>query len=82
MAFVPPIIEQRLMLEHIVRLAELSDVAADVADSVLKGIGAFVAGEWAPLDRAGDLVGPTWTEHGVKMPVGYAEAYQAFVRGG
>jgi len=82
MAFIPPITEQRLMLEHIVRLAELSDVAADVADSVLEGIGAFAAGEWAPLDRAGDLVGPKWTTQGVKMPVGYAEAYQAFVTGG
>jgi alkylation response protein AidB-like acyl-CoA dehydrogenase len=81
--FTPATTEQRFVLDHVVRLAELSEEATpDLVDAVLEGAGAFAAGEWAPLERLGDKAGPTWTEQGVKMPAGFAAAYQAYVDGG
>jgi alkylation response protein AidB-like acyl-CoA dehydrogenase len=81
--FTPATAEQRFVLDHIVRLAELSEEATpDLVEAVLEGAGAFASGEWAPLERAGDIEGPTWTEQGVKMPSGFGEAYRAYVEGG
>ena len=81
--FTPATTEQRFVLEHIVRLSELSEEATpDLVEAVLDGVGAFAAGEWAPLDRLGDTDGPKWTEQGVKMPAGFASAYKAYVEGG
>ena len=81
--FTPATAEQRFVLDHIVRVSELSDEATpDMIDAVLEGVGQFAAGEWAPLDRLGDEVGAKWTEDGVKMPNGFAAAYQAYVANG
>jgi 3-(methylthio)propanoyl-CoA dehydrogenase len=80
--FTPATADQRFVLETIVRLGEISAEAAEIADAVLDGAGQFAAGEWAPLERLGDTNGPKWTPEGVKMPAGFAEAYQAYVEGG
>ncbi|MEP9360233.1 acyl-CoA dehydrogenase [Sphingomonas sp. KR3-1] len=80
--FTPATAEQRFVLEHVVRLDEISPEAAEMTDAVLEGAGQFAAGEWAPLEREGDTSGPKWTPEGVKMPAGFAEAYQAYVEGG
>jgi 3-(methylthio)propanoyl-CoA dehydrogenase len=82
MSFTPATAEQRFVLEHIVRLGEISADAAEMTDAVLEGAGDFAAGEWAPLDRLGDTGGPKWTEDGVKMPAGFPEAYRAYIEGG
>lgn len=83
MTFQPAIAEQRFVLDHIVRIAELSEEATpDLVDAVLEGVGQFAAGEWAPLERAGDEVGAKWTEQGVVMPAGFIEAYKAYVDNG
>ncbi len=83
MSFTPATAEQRFVLEHIAGISELSEAATpDLVDAVLEGAGAFAAGEWAPLDRAGDTVGAKWTPEGVRMPAGYPEAYKAYVEGG
>lgn len=82
MSFTPATAEQRFVLEHIVGLAEISPEAAEIADAVLEGAGQFAAGEWAPLERLGDTDGPKWSENGVTMPAGFAEAYKAYVEGG
>jgi len=88
MAFTPAVAEQRFVLEHVAGLAELAATerfaaaSPDVIDAVLEGAGAFAAGEWAPLAKVGDTVGAKWTPEGVRMPDGYARAYQAFVEGG
>lgn len=82
MSFTPATAEQRFVLEHIVGLAEISPEAAEMADAVLEGAGQFAAGEWAPLERLGDTDGPKWSENGVTMPPGFAQAYQAYVEGG
>ncbi|MCP3729524.1 acyl-CoA dehydrogenase [Sphingomonas sp. MG17] len=81
MSFTPAVSEQRFVLDHVVGLGELG-VDGDLTDAVLEGAGAFAAGEWAPLDRAGDIVGAKWTADGVVMPQGYAQAYKAYVEGG
>ena len=80
--FTPATADQRFVLETIVRLDEISAEAAEMTDAVLEGAGQFAAGEWAPLERLGDTDGPKWTPDGVKMPAGFAEAYQAYVEGG
>ncbi|UYY57848.1 acyl-CoA dehydrogenase [Sphingomonas sp. S2-65] len=80
--FTPATTEQRFVLDHLVRLAEISPEATDLLDAVLEGAGEFAAGEWAPLERIGDTVGAKWSEDGVRMPEGYAAAYQAYVANG
>jgi 3-(methylthio)propanoyl-CoA dehydrogenase len=81
MAFTPATAEQRFVLEHVVRIAELG-VDDETVDAVLDGVGDFATGEWAPLARAGDTVGARWTPDGVVMPDGFRAAYQAYVDGG
>ncbi|MBX3563259.1 MAG: acyl-CoA dehydrogenase [Sphingomonas sp.] len=83
MTFQPAIADQRFVLDHIVRLSELSEEATpDLVDAVLEGVGQFATGEWAPLERVGDEVGAKWTEQGVVMPAGFVAAYKAYVENG
>jgi hypothetical protein len=63
MTYVPPIAEQRFLLRHVVGIEELSghnafaEVTPDLIDAILEGAGTFAAGEFAPLNRTGDVVG-------------------------
>ena len=88
MPFTAAVADQRFVLDHIAGIGALAATerfaaaTPDVVDAVLEGAGAFAAGEWAPLARAGDTVGARWTPEGVVMPEGYREAYQAYVAGG
>ena len=88
MAFTAPVSEQRFVLDTVARVGELAATdrfaaaTPDVIDAVLEGAAQFAAGEWAPLNRVGDMVGAKWTPDGVVMPDGYAAAYQAYVEGG
>jgi len=88
MAFTPATTEQRFVLDHVVRIAELANTerysaaSDDVVDAVLEGVGQLAAGEWAPLNRTGDTVGAKWTPDGVVMPDGFAQAYKDYVEGG
>ncbi len=88
MTYTPPITEQRFVLDHVVRIAELAEserfaaASPDMVDAILEGAGAFAAGEWAPLNRVGDVNNPKWHDGTVTMPPGFKEAYAAFVEGG
>ncbi len=88
MTFVPPVAEQRFVLDAVVRLPELAATdrfaaaSDDMVEAVLEGVGQFAAGEWAPLARIGDTVGARWTPEGVRMPDGFAQAYRDYVDGG
>ena len=88
MPFTPAVADQRFVLDHVVRLGELATAprfaaaSDDVVDAVLNGVGQFAAGEWAPLNRAGDTVGAKWTPDGVVMPAGFGQAYRDYVEGG
>ncbi|MGP1351825.1 MAG: acyl-CoA dehydrogenase [Parasphingopyxis sp.] len=88
MSFVPPVTEQRFVLDHIADISHLAEserfaeASGDMVDAILEGAGQLAAGEWAPLNRVGDEVGAKLTEDGVVMPDGFREAYQAYVEGG
>ncbi|PTD15817.1 acyl-CoA dehydrogenase [Sphingomonas fennica] len=88
MTFIPVVSEQRFLMRHIVGIEELqakdrfAAATPDVVDAILEGAGEFAAGEFAPLNRPGDVTGAKWTPEGVKMPAGFHEAYRAYVEGG
>jgi alkylation response protein AidB-like acyl-CoA dehydrogenase len=88
MSYNPPVSEQRFVLDHVVGINELAAheryaaATSDMVDAILEGAGAFAAGEYAPLNRAGDEIGARWADGKVTMPPGFREAYQAFVEGG
>ena len=81
MTFRVPVQEQRFVLDHVVRIDELSN-ESEIVDAVLEGAAAFAEGEVEPLNRVGDTVGAKWSPTGVSMPPGFHEAYQGFVQGG
>ncbi|MGZ8285939.1 MAG: acyl-CoA dehydrogenase [Allosphingosinicella sp.] len=88
MTYTPPVADQRFVLEHVVKMDELAghnqfaEASPDLVDAILEGAGAFAAGEFAPLNRAGDEIGAVWSAAGVTMPPGFREAYRAYVEGG
>jgi len=88
MTYTPPIAEQRFVLDHVTRIAELAAHARfeaaspDMVDAILEGAGALAAGEWAPTNRTGDTNNPKWSDGNVTMPPGFKDAYKAFVDGG
>ena len=83
MPFTPPTADQRFVLDHVANVSALADAASpDMVDAVLDGIGQLAAGEWAPLNRAGDTVGARLGAGGVVMPEGFVAAYKAYVEGG
>jgi 3-(methylthio)propanoyl-CoA dehydrogenase len=88
MSYAAPITEQKFVLDHVTRIAELAafdrfaEATPDMVDAILDGAGAFAAGEWAPLNRVGDTNNPEWKDGGVTMPPGFKAAYQAYVEGG
>lgn len=88
MTFVPPTAELKFVLDHVVRMGELAtherfaDATPDMVDAIIDGIGQLAAGEYAPLNRYGDVHNPRWSDGRVIMPDGFKAAYQAFVEGG
>jgi alkylation response protein AidB-like acyl-CoA dehydrogenase len=83
-----PVAEQRFVLDHVVRIAELAeadrfaDATPDMVDAILDGIGHLAEGEYAPLNRYGDLNNPRWVDGSVVMPEGAKAAYRSVVDGG
>lgn len=88
MTYVPPVTEQRFVLDHVVKIGELAEnprfagASPDMVDAILDGIGQLAAGEYAPLNRHGDTHNPQWRDGKVTMPEGFKAAYRAFVEGG
>ena len=54
----------------------------DMVEAIVEGIGQFAAGEWAPLNRSGDLTGSKLENGVVRAPEGFAEAYRHYVEQG
>ncbi|MEL0250531.1 MAG: acyl-CoA dehydrogenase [Novosphingobium sp.] len=88
MTFTPPTADQLLAIKvsaGIDELAQAERFAAatpDLVEAIVEGIGAFAAGEWAPLHRIGDQIGAKLHDGKVTLPDGYVEAYKAFVEQG
>ena len=54
----------------------------DLVEAIVEGVGALAAGEWAPLNRIGDLEGAVLENGVVRLPAGFAEAYGQYVEQG
>nr|WP_247713749.1 acyl-CoA dehydrogenase family protein [Qipengyuania sphaerica] len=66
-------------------LAESEKFAAaepDMVEAIVEGVGQFAAGEFAPLNRVGDLEGAKLENGVVRLPDGYAGAYAEYVAQG
>jgi alkylation response protein AidB-like acyl-CoA dehydrogenase len=81
MSYKCPVADQRFVLDHVVRIGELSN-DLDIVDAVLEGAAALAEGEFAPLNRVGDEHKARWGDGKVTMPPGFREAWRAFVQGG
>ena len=88
MTYTTPIAEQRFVLTHITGIEELAshsryaDATPDMIDAILEGAAQLAMGEWAPLNRVGDVQNPKWADGAVTMPPGFKAAYKAYVDGG
>jgi 3-(methylthio)propanoyl-CoA dehydrogenase len=88
MSFTAPVQEQLFVLKHITGIDDLAmhprfaDATPDMVEAIVEGIGAFATAEFAPLNRIGDTVGARLVDGRVVMPVGYVDAYKAYVANG
>jgi alkylation response protein AidB-like acyl-CoA dehydrogenase len=81
MSYSPATDDQLLALEVSAGIGELVD-DAEIVEAVVRGIGAFAAAEWAPLNRIGDVEGARLENGVVRLPDGFSEAYTAYVEQG
>jgi alkylation response protein AidB-like acyl-CoA dehydrogenase len=88
MTYTAPVEEQKFVLRHVAGIEGLCgdnaypEASLDLVDAIVEGVGAFAAGEFAPLNRVGDTVGARWSPEGVSLPQGFREAYRAYVENG
>ncbi|MEQ1494364.1 MAG: acyl-CoA dehydrogenase [Novosphingobium sp.] len=69
-------------IEELATYDRFAAASPDMVAAIVDGIGQFAAGEFAPLNRIGDLEGARLTDGKVTLPAGFAEAYQAYVAQG
>ncbi len=83
--FRPATADQLLALEVCAGIGDLAQserfaaAEPDMVAAIVQGIGEFAAGEWAPLNRVGDIEGATLENGVVRLPNGFAEAYAHYV---
>ena len=84
-----PATQDQLLAIHvnagIAELAQNERFAAaegDMVEAIVEGVGQFAAGEFAPLNRVGDLEGAKLENGVVRLPDGFAEAYASYVEQG
>jgi 3-(methylthio)propanoyl-CoA dehydrogenase len=88
MEFTAATADQILALSVNAGIAELARhdrfaaASPDLVTAIVEGIGQFAAGEWAPLNRAGDTGGAVLADGAVTLPAGFAAAYHAYVAQG
>ena len=86
--YAPPTQDQLLAIrvnagiEEIAASEEFSAAEPDLVEAIVEGIGQFAAGEFAPLNRVGDLEGAILENGVVRLPDGYGDAYQSYVEQG
>ena len=69
-------------IEELATHERFSAASSDMVEAIVEGIGQFAAGEFAPLNRKGDLEGARLANGTVSLPEGFAAAYQAYVEQG
>lgn len=87
MTYVPPAADYAFLYRDafgrdIVAGATGGEMTAEDAAEILAGAGDFAAEVLAPLDRPGDQIGARLENGQVRLPAGFAEAYQAFIESG
>jgi len=88
MSYRPSTQDQLLAMSVNAGIAELAGherfaaAEPDMVEAIAEGIGALAAGEWAPLNRIGDIEGAKLENGVVRLPAGFAEAYAAYAEQG
>ncbi|MDE2562929.1 MAG: acyl-CoA dehydrogenase [Sphingomonadales bacterium] len=88
MSFTAPTADQVLAMrvnagiEELAQSDRFAEASMDMVEAIAEGIGALASGEFAPLNRVGDLDGAKLEGGVVTLPDGYAEAYAQFVEQG
>ncbi len=88
MTYRPATPDQLLAISVNAGIAELASherfaaAEPDMVEAIADGIGTLAAGEWAPLNRIGDVDGAKLENGVVRLPAGFAEAYAAYAEQG
>ena len=69
-------------IEELAQSERFAAAEPDMVEAIVHGVGEFAAGEWAPLNRVGDLEGAKLENGVVRLPNGFAEAYEHYVEQG
>ena len=69
-------------IEELAQSEKFAAAEPDMVEAIVGGIGEFAAGEWAPLNRVGDLEGAKLENGVVTLPDGFAAAYEHSVEQG
>ena len=88
MEFTAATAEQVFALQVSAGIAEIAahprfaEATPDLVEAIVEGIGQFAVGEWAPLQRIGDVEGAKAADGVVSLPAGFAPAYRAYAEQG
>jgi len=86
--YTPPTADQLLAIrvnagiEELAQSERFAHAEPDLVEAIVEGVGQFAAGEFAPLNRIGDLEGAKLENGVVRLPDGFREAYNAYVEQG
>ena len=69
-------------IDDLAKAEKFAAAEPDMVEAIVSGIGEFAAGEWAPLNRIGDLEGAKLENGVVRLPDGFEEAYHHYVEQG
>ena len=69
-------------IEELAQSERFAAAEPDMVEAIVEGVGQFAAGEFAPLNRKGDLEGAKLDNGVVRLPDGFAEAYADYVAQG
>ncbi len=69
-------------IEELAQSERFAAAEPDMVEAIVEGVGQFAAGEWAPLNRIGDLEGAKLENGVVRLPEGFAAAYEHYVEQG
>lgn len=88
LSYTPPTQEQLLAIrvnagiEELAQSEKFAGAESDLVEAIVSGVGEFAAGEFAPLNRVGDLEGAKLENGVVRLPDGFKDAYKAYVEQG
>lgn len=69
-------------IQELAKSEKFAAAEPDMVEAIVEGVGQFAAGEFAPLNRIGDLEGAKLENGVVRLPDGFAEAYEHYVEQG